>query len=95
MDSISSRLPLTLEKWKATAEQSSDVTQAHRQGVKDSCRVSLTLISMNDGSPFGISLNLTPFPCTAHAGLRERRAADARYQQVDQRASSCRGKHIR
>ena len=39
MDSISSRLPLTLEKWKATAEQSSDVTQAHRQGVKELCRV--------------------------------------------------------
>ena len=95
MDSISSRLPLTLEKWKATAEQSSNVTQAHRQGVKSLRRVSLTLKSMNDGSPFGISLNLTPFPCTAHAGLWQRRAADARYQQVDQRASSCRGKHIR
>ena len=95
MDSISSRLPLTLEKWKATAEQSSDVTQPHRQGVKESCGVSLTLISGNDGSPFGISLNLTPFPCTAHAGLHERRAANARYQQVDQRASSRRGKRIR
>ena len=75
MDSISSRLPLTLEKWKATAEQSSDVTQAHRQGVKELCRVFLTLMSMSDGSPFGISLNLTPFPCTAkHRASRKARS---------------------